>query len=303
MKPRLITTREELRETVGETTRGLVPTMGALHAGHLSLIAKSASENPLTVVSVFVNPAQFTERDDLTRYPRNLERDTSLAAGAGADIIFAPDVETIYPAGFDTVVDVGALSRRWEGVSRPGHLRGVATVVTILLNLVQPARAYFGEKDYQQLQVVRRLHRDLALPGEIVGCPTIRDEDGLALSSRNERLTAEERARALAIPRAIEAARRAAAAGERGVSRLQEIGLAELDVPGIAVDYFAIVDGDTLEPLPALATNARLLVAADVGETRLIDNAAITHPSPCPRKQGEGAVLRGSPGCFDAVDD
>ncbi|MGH2615334.1 MAG: pantoate--beta-alanine ligase [Thermomicrobiales bacterium] len=296
MTAQIVTTRGELREAMGETSRGLVPTMGALHAGHLSLIARSASENPLTVVSVFVNPTQFTEREDLARYPRDLQRDAALATDAGGDIIFAPGVETMYPPGFDTFVDVGALSRRWEGAARPGHLRGVATVVTILLNLVQPDRAYFGEKDYQQLQIVRRLHRDLALPGEIVGCPTIRDEDGLALSSRNERLSAENRARALAIPRALDAVRRAVAAGERDIARLEEAGLAELNLPRVVVDYLAIVDGGTLEPLQILDTDARLLVAAEVGGTRLIDNAALTPLPPSPIATGEGGSLRWFPG-------
>ena len=189
-----VTTREGLREALGDARPGLVPTMGALHAGHLSLISRSASENPLTVVSVFVNPTQFTNPEDLAHYPRDLETDVALARQAGADLIFAPTVEAIYPPGFDTTVEVGHLSDRWEGASRPGHLRAVATVVTILLNLAQPTRAYFGEKDFQQLQVVRQIHRDLALPGEIVGCPTVRDEDGLALSSRNVQLSRDERA-------------------------------------------------------------------------------------------------------------
>ncbi len=249
--------------------------MGALHAGHLALISRSASENPQTVVSVFINPAQFTNCDDLARYPRDLDRDVALATEAGANIIFASETEAIYPAGFDTTVEVGSLSHRWEGTSRPGHLRGVATVVTILLNLVQADRAYFGEKDWQQLQVIRRLHRDLALPGQIIGCPTIRDDDGLALSSRNARLAADERVLARRIPEAIGAVRRAAALGERAVVNLEAAGLMQLDVSGVAVDYLAIVDGSTLEPLRALSPGARLIIAASIGGTRLIDNAAI----------------------------
>ena len=249
--------------------------MGALHDGHLALITRAAEENPLTVVSIFVNPTQFSDRDDLARYPRDMGRDRDHAGRAGADLIFAPEVETIYPSGFATAVDVGELGARWEGVSRPGHFRGVATVVTILLNLVRPARAYFGEKDWQQLQVIRRLHRDLALPGEIVGCPTVRDDTGLAWSSRNARLTDADRALAGHIPQAIAAVRRAAAAGERDVSRLEALGRKELNRPGIAVDYLAIVDGESLEPLSTLAPGARLIVATDVGGTRLIDNGAI----------------------------
>jgi pantoate--beta-alanine ligase len=271
----VVTTREALREALGAARPGLVPTMGALHAGHRSLIARSAHENALTVVSLFVNPSQFTNPTDLDRYPRNLERDLAVAADAGADLMFAPDVAAMYPAGFDTTVAVGALAERWEGAARPGHFRGVATVVTILLNLVQPARAYFGEKDYQQLQIVRRFHRDLALPGEIVGCPTIRDDDGVALSSRNANLTRAERSLARAIPGAIAACQAVARTGERSAEQLRSAALAALSTPGIAVDYVAVVDGETLEPVSAVRDGARLLIAATVGDTRLIDNAAI----------------------------
>ena len=275
MTVEIVTTREALRESLGAARPGLVPTMGALHAGHFSLIARSARENPLTVVSVFVNPTQFSDRDDLRRYPRDLQRDAATAADAGANIVFAPDVHEMYPPGFDTTVEVGALAARWEGASRPGHFRGVATVVTILLNVVQPARAYFGEKDFQQLQIVRRFHRDLALPGEIMGGPTIRDGDGLALSSRNAQLSATDRARASAIPRAIKALQTAAKQGVSNVQDLRAVALAELAVPDLVVDYVALVDGATLEPLAALRPGARILIAAAVGETRLIDNDAV----------------------------
>ena len=275
MTVEIVTTREALRESLGAARPGLVPTMGALHAGHFSLIARSARENPLTVVSVFVNPTQFSDRDDLRRYPRDLQRDAATAADAGANIVFAPDVHEMYPPGFDTTVEVGALAARWEGASRPGHFRGVATVVTILLNVVQPARAYFGEKDFQQLQIVRRFHRDLALPGEIVGCPTIRDGDGLALSSRNAQLSAADRASASAIPRAIKALQTAAKQGVSNVQILRAVALAELAVSDLVVDYVALVDGATLEPLSALRPGARILIAAAVGETRLIDNDAV----------------------------
>jgi pantoate--beta-alanine ligase len=249
--------------------------MGSLHAGHLSLVSRAAEENALTVVSIFVNPTQFANPDDLARYPRALDRDVALATGAGADLVFAPEVDAIYPAGFDTVVEIGGLTRRWEGASRPGHLRGVATVVTILTNLVRPAHAYYGEKDYQQLQVIRQLHRDLALPGMVIGCPTVRDADGLALSSRNARLSPADRRLATAIPLALQAVRAAAADGETDVGRLEAAGLRALDRPGIAVDYLAVVDGSSLEPLATLRPGARLLVAAEIGGTRLIDNAAV----------------------------
>jgi pantoate--beta-alanine ligase len=275
MTVEIVTTRQDLRRALGTTRPGLVPTMGALHAGHFSLMARSASENPLTVVSVFVNPTQFSNPGDLDRYPRDPRRDAAAAADAGADLVFAPDVAEIYPPDFETTVAVGPLAKRWEGASRPRHFRGVATVVTILLNLVQPARAYFGEKDYQQLQVVRRFHRDLALPGAIVGCPTIRDEHGLALSSRNTQLSKTEYGRALAIPRSIARVQAAAKAGETRTQKLQRIALAELDIPGISVDYVAVVDGDSLEPLAEVRPGARLLVAAEVGGTRVIDNDAI----------------------------
>ena len=276
---RIVTSRAALREALQGKAPGFVPTMGALHAGHLALVGRAATENAVTVISIFVNPAQFTNQDDLARYPRDLAHDAALAADAGASLIFAPAVDAIYPPRFDTTVDVGELSRRWEGESRPGHLRGVATVVTILLNLVHPARAYFGEKDYQQLHVIRRLHRDLALPGEIIGCPTIRDADGLALSSRNVRLAPPERARALAVPHALDAVVEAAAAGETDARRLEAVGRKEIDIPGVTVHYLALVDNDTLEPLPALGGGGRLLVAVDVGGTRLIDNAAIAPPN------------------------
>jgi pantoate--beta-alanine ligase len=278
MAVRRVTTREGLREALGNARPGLVPTMGALHAGHRSLITRSVSENRLTVVSIFVNPTQFPNPEDLARYPRDLEADIALAREAGADLIFAPEAEVIYPPDFSTTVEVGHLADRWEGASRPGHFRAVATVVTILLNLARPGRAYFGEKDFQQLLVVRQMHRDLALPGEIVGCPTVRDDDGLALSSRNARLSREERARALALPRAIEAVCAAAARGVRDVRQLEAAGLARLKDAGISVDYLALVDGGSLEPLQSLRGGARLLIAAHVGGTRLIDNAAVDPP-------------------------
>ena len=288
MTVEVVTTRQALRDALGTMRPGLVPTMGALHAGHLSLVARSASENPLTVVSVFVNPTQFTNRGDLDRYPRDLQRDTAAAAEAGADIIFAPKVAAMYPPGFDTTVEVGDLATRWEGKSRPGHFCGVATVVTVLINLAHPARVYFGEKDYQQLLVVRRLHRDLALPGEIVGCPTIRDGDGLAVSSRNAQLSNEDRARAVGIPRSIARVQAAASAGETNAENLMRIALAELDAPGIAVDYVALVDGLSLEPLSELQSGARILVAADVGGTRLIDNDAVDPPGAATGWRGSG---------------
>ena len=288
MAPQIVATREELREVLGDTRPGLVPSMGALHAGHLSLISRSASENPLTVVSIFVNPPQFTSPEDLARYPRDLQGDVELAGQAGADLIFAPETVSIYPPGFDTTVEVGNLSKRWEGASRPGHLRAVVTVVTILLNLAQPARAYFGEKDYQQLQVIRRMHLDLALQGEIIGCATVRDADGLALSSRNVHLSEEDRAHALSLPRAIGAVTAAAARGETDVRRLEADALAAFDGTGVEVEYLALVDDSSLEPLQTLRHGARLLIAAQIGGIRLIDNAAVEPVEPGGNRSSDG---------------
>ncbi len=272
----IITTRGELdRALRGLDRPGFVPTMGALHAGHLDLIARSASENSKTVVSVFVNPAQFGNQADLERYPRGLEADATLASSAGATLIFAPPVGEIYPAGFETWVEPGLLARRWEGASRPGHFRGVCTVVAKLLNLVRPARSYFGEKDYQQLQVVRRMHADLALPGTITGCPTIREIDGLALSSRNARLDARARGQARSIPRALESVQEKARGGERSIERLVQVGRDEFERIGVDVDYLAIVDPESLDPMEVLDRTARVLVAVNIDGVRLIDNAAI----------------------------
>jgi pantoate--beta-alanine ligase len=270
---RVVETVAALREALGTTRPGLVPTMGALHEGHLALIRRSATENPLTAISIFVNPTQFSDPRDLAAYPRDLDRDLRLAVDAGADLAFVPGVDEIYPPGFASAVEVSGLDTRWEGEFRPGHFRGVATVVTVLFNAVRPGRAYFGEKDFQQLAIVRRFHRDLRLPGEIVGCPTVRDSDGLALSSRNVRLSPEERTRAAAIPAALFAMRSAAGSGETGADRLLEIGRTHLN--GFAIDYLAVVDPGTLEPIETLAAPARALVAVRLGPIRLIDNLEI----------------------------
>jgi pantoate--beta-alanine ligase len=273
---RVIADPESLQRILSNRVVGFVPTMGALHAGHAALIQRSARENECTVISIFVNPTQFDDPADLARYPRDLERDVAYAADAGADLIYAPDVATVYPPGFSTAVEVSGLTERWEGAARPGHFRGVATVVTILLNTVRPRRAYFGEKDYQQLLVVRRLHRDLLLPGEIVGCPTVREADGLALSSRNARLTPQQREQAAAIPQALFAMADAARAGEVSVKRVLHAGQKRLAAaPDITVEYLAIVDGDDLTPLERLVPGARAIVAARLGAVRLIDNVPL----------------------------
>jgi pantoate--beta-alanine ligase len=241
---------------------GLVPTMGALHAGHLSLIAAARADCELVVVSVFVNPTQFGRGEDLERYPRDEARDLAKAESAGVDLLFAPTAEQIYPEGFDTWVDPGKVATYLEGSSRPGHFRGVATVCTKLFLLVKPQRAYFGRKDAQQVAVVKQVVRDLELPVEIVACPIVRDADGLALSSRNVFLSPEERQVALALPRALEAGLAAHRSGSDAVRAAREVLDAEL---GLRVDYVAEADLDG----PTLAA------AVVVGSTRLIDNVLL----------------------------
>jgi len=255
---------------------GLVPTMGALHEGHLSLIRRAEEENGLVVVSVFVNPTQFNDPSDLERYPRSLETDTELAGSTGASIIYAPAVETIYPPGFATGVHVAGITDLWEGESRPGHFDGVATVVSILLNQVRPDRSYFGEKDFQQLVMIRRLHRDLSLPGDIVPCPTVRERDGLAMSSRNARLGVADRAAAPALHEALDAMREAAVGGERSALKLAILGAVMVKrAPRFELDYLQVVDPVTLDPLEDVVPGARAIIAATIGGVRLIDNIAL----------------------------
>lgn len=256
---------------------GLVPTMGALHEGHLSLLRAARAENDVVVVSVFVNPTQFDEASDLAAYPRDEERDVALAASAGADLVYAPAADDMYPDGFATTVHVsGRLTETLEGAERGAtHFDGVATIVTKLLLAALPGTAYFGAKDAQQVVVVRRVVADLNLPVRIAVCPTSRDEDGLARSSRNARLSAEERDRALAIPAALSAVEAAVAAGVRGADALRDRALPLLDAAGLAVDYLAIVDPGSLEPLAVVDRPALVAVAARVGATRLIDNVVV----------------------------
>jgi pantoate--beta-alanine ligase len=278
---RIVRTVEELRVALAPIRRadqriGLVPTMGALHDGHLSLIRRAGQECDLVVVSLFVNPAQFNERADLERYPRSEERDGDLARDAGADILFAPSTEEVYPPGFATSVEVLGLTERLEGASRgAGHFRGVTTVVAKLLSMAQPHIAYFGQKDAQQVLVIRRLVEDLNLPVEVRALPTVREPDGLALSSRNALLDSAERTRALALPAALRAAAELASAGERSGDALLQAAGAELRRAGIEPEYLALVDPATLEPLDTLDRDALLALAAYVGAVRLIDNAVI----------------------------
>lgn len=255
---------------------GLVPTMGYLHEGHVSLVRKARQECDVVVVSVFVNPTQFGPGEDFASYPRDIARDFEILRGEGVDLTLAPPHDGFYPPDADTFVTPGAVAEPLEGAHRPGHFRGVATVVTMLLNAVRPDRAYFGEKDWQQLQVVRRLVRDLLLPVEIVPLPIVREPDGLALSSRNVRLPGDARARALCLPRALEAARSAYAGGERSRKALERVMADVLEAePDVRVDYAVVVEPETLRPPRRASASSRALVAARVGGVRLIDNAAL----------------------------
>ena len=258
---------------------GLVPTMGALHEGHLSLARRAREECATVAMSIFVNPTQFGPHEDLSRYPRPIERDLQLAREAEVDLVFNPSVEEIYPPRFGTHVEVEGVSKRWEGEHRPGHFRGVATVVTKLFTIVRPQRAYFGQKDFQQLAVVRRLAADLNLGVEVVGCETVREPDGLALSSRNVYLTGEQRPYAAALHSALQGGRRRLASGERDAEAIRR-GMERflLDTPGVSVDYVAVVDPDSLEPLEGeigAGQRAHGLIAARFGPVRLIDNMAL----------------------------
>ena len=257
---------------------GLVPTMGALHDGHLSLVRKARADSDHVVVSVFVNPTQFGPQEDLQTYPRDMHRDLRLLEAEGVDIVFAPSTGEMYPPGFDEWVEVrGPLTATLEGAFRPQFFRGVTTVVARLLRIVQPHRAYFGEKDAQQLRVVRRMVREQGLPVEIVAMPTVREPDGLAMSSRNAYLSPEERRAALVAPRALELARdMVERGGERDVARLKQALERHIRrEPLVRIDYIAVADCETLEELAVIERPALLLLAVRVGSTRLIDNAPL----------------------------
>lgn len=268
--------RAELDGRPGVTI-GLVPTMGALHEGHLSLVRASRAENDLTVVSVFVNPLQFGPSEDFTRYPRNLAQDARLLAEAGTDLLFAPTAEEIYPPGHQTLVSVTELERELCGKSRPGHFRGVATVVLSLFHIVTPQRAYFGTKDAQQAILIARMVRDLHLRLTVRPMPIVRDPDGLALSSRNAYLSAEERQAALHLPRGLTRAREMVAAGQTSAAPLRQAILAELGgSPLIQVEYCEVVSTATLTPLATVRPEGTLVACAiRVGATRLIDNFVV----------------------------
>jgi pantoate--beta-alanine ligase len=253
----------------------LVPTMGALHAGHLALIEEARKRAYRVAATIFVNPMQFGAGEDLDRYPRREEQDARMLEHAGCDLLWMPSVENIYPEGFATTVRVAGVSERWEGEARPGHFDGVATVVAKLLLSARPDVALFGEKDFQQLAVIRRMVGDLGIPVEIVGVPTVREADGLALSSRNAYLSEDERRRAGALPRSLNAAAEAIRRGAPVAAALQQAKQGLVDAGFLKIDYLALVDAATLEPVEEPTEDMRLIAAAVIGTTRLIDNIAV----------------------------
>jgi pantoate--beta-alanine ligase len=281
---RILRTRAELRAALDGVSRpvGLVPTMGWQHESHRALMQQARVADATTVVTIFVNPRQFNVADDFTRYPRNERRDLAICEAQGVDLVFAPPAEEVYPPGFDTVVSVGAVARPLEGAARPGHFDGVATVVAILFGLIRADHAYFGQKDAQQVMVIRQMARDLAIPTEVIACPTVREPDGLALSSRNVHLDPDERAAAATLHRALLAARFCWEAGERSGDVLRSAMREVLDVEPLAdVEYVSVADGTTLAELDRVDVPALLSLAVRFGTTRLIDNeplGAISSP-------------------------
>jgi pantoate--beta-alanine ligase len=273
----------ELRDAVRSARQrdarvGLVPTMGAFHDGHLALMRRARERSGFVVVSLFVNPTQFNDPADLSRYPRDEVRDAELARSVGVDVLFAPSVDEVYPKGFATSVQVAGLADPLEGTMRgPGHFRGVATIVTKLLNMVQPDEAYFGQKDAQQALIIRRLVRDLDIPTHVEICPTVRESDGLAMSSRNVRLDPASRRRAPALYRALRAVEAAVAEGGHDAGRALAAGEAILAEAGIAPEYFAAVSSNTLEPVARITGETLVAIAANLGGVRLIDNVLV-HP-------------------------
>jgi len=255
---------------------GLVPTMGALHEGHLSLVRAAQVSSDVVAVSIFVNPTQFGPNEDLAKYPRSFERDCQMLEREKVDVVFAPSVEEMYPMGAVTWVTVEGLSEKLDGKSRPGHFRGVTTVVLKLFHIVEPDRAFFGQKDAAQVAVIRRMVRDLNLPVEIVVCPIVREPDGLAMSSRNAYLSPEERKRALVLRRSLERVRKLVDAGQTDAAQLVAAGREEFGREiDVRLDYFEIVNPETLDLVPDISGGALLAVAAYVGTTRLIDNMLV----------------------------
>ena len=274
---------EDLRRIVRRIRRedkiiGLVPTMGALHEGHVSLIRLAASSNDFTVVSIFVNPTQFGPAEDFERYPRSLDPDLEKCRSTGVDLVFSPTADEMYRSGFGTYVEVEGLTQMLEGASRPGHFRGVATIVLKLFNLVEPHRAYFGLKDYQQLKVIQKMVRDLSLDIEIVPGPTVREPDGLAMSSRNAYLEPRERQAAAALFRALQEAKARAEAGESDAESIRKAAEDVLRAEPLAdIDYVAVVDPETLQPVGQVRGPALVALAVRIGSVRLIDSAVISN--------------------------
>jgi pantoate--beta-alanine ligase len=275
---RLIETVAEMKSACRTVTRtgkilGLVPTMGALHEGHMSLVRASKVQCEVTSVSIFVNPLQFGPSEDFEKYPRTFERDSVMLRDAGVDLLFLPPVPEMYPASARTYVDVEDLSSKLDGGSRPGHFRGVATVVCKLFEIVRPDRAFFGQKDAAQVALLRKMARDLNMDVEVVVCPIVRETDGLAMSSRNAYLNPEQRKQALVLSRSLQRVRAAVEAGETKTAKLAQVGISEIaSEPDAKLDYFAIVDANTLEPVEEVVPGTLIAVAAWVGTTRLIDN-------------------------------
>ncbi len=280
----VVRTIHAVREAVGAARRagatiGFVPTMGAFHEGHLSLMRRARGECGFVVVSIFVNPTQFNEAKDFEGYPRDEGRDTAMARGEGVDLLFLPAADAMYPPGFATTVELSGVTEPLEGAQRgPVHFRGVATVVSKLFNIVQPDVAYFGQKDAQQALVVRRMVHDLDVPLRVAVCPTVREADGLAMSSRNVRLSPAERLRALALKRGLDVAAAAVAGGARDRAAVERAGTDAMRAAGVEPEYFAAVDAATLQPAAALRGELLLAVAARVGPVRLIDNLLLTVP-------------------------
>jgi pantoate--beta-alanine ligase len=280
---RIVRTRAALRDALADVARpiGLVPTMGWLHEGHRALMRRARAHDATSVVTIFVNPRQFNLADDYLQYPRNEERDQAICEAEGVDIVFAPDASEVYPPGFDTVVSVGAVARPLEGAARPGHFDGVATVVAILFDLVGADRAYFGQKDAQQVMVIGQMAGDLAIATEVIACATVREPDGLALSSRNVHLSPAERAAAPVLHRALLAARACWESGERSAVALRDTMWETLTAEPLAdVDYVSVADGTTLAELEQIDGSALLSLAVRFGTTRLIDNEPLAAEPP-----------------------
>ena len=281
---RVIRSAQEMSRLSGRWQRqgkriGVVPTMGALHEGHCSLIRRAARDNDAVIVTIFVNPLQFGPKEDFARYPRPFARDVRVARTAGADIIFAPRRDAMYPERFQTHIDPGPLALRWEGEHRPGHFRGVVTIVLKLFELTRPTNAYFGQKDYQQACIIQRMIRDLDLPIRMRWCPIIREPDGLAMSSRNAYLTPSQRAQAPVVWRALRSARRRMLAGERRAARIQQtMRRCLLRASKARIEYAAVVDAATLAPQRRASGRIALLIAVRLGGTRLIDNLLVDVP-------------------------